>query len=69
MLRAVPGADGATPSAFHVTEMLPAPDELWVHDSAGRYASEFLVHLAHPEANLTSEALAGATAAMTSGAR
>jgi Lantibiotic dehydratase, N terminus len=29
----------------HVTEMLPGPEELWVRDSRGRYASEFLVHL------------------------
>jgi hypothetical protein len=29
----------------HVTEMLPGPDEMWVRDSDGRYATEFLVHL------------------------
>jgi hypothetical protein len=29
----------------HVTEMLPGPDDLWIRDSCGRYASEFLVHL------------------------
>jgi hypothetical protein len=61
MVRAIPGAQG---SAFHVTEMLPAPDELWVHDSAGRYASEFLVHLTHPTSSVTSEARVGATVAM-----
>jgi hypothetical protein len=30
---------------IHVTEMLPGPDHLWIRDSRGRYASEFLVHL------------------------
>jgi hypothetical protein len=25
--------------------MLPGPDDLWVRDEKGRYASEFLVHL------------------------
>jgi hypothetical protein len=63
MLRAFPGAEGSTLVPLHVTEMLPSPDELWVRDSAGRYASEFLVHLGHPEGGMTSEALAGATAA------
>ncbi len=29
----------------HVTEMLPGAADLWVRDSRGRYASEFLVHL------------------------
>lgn len=28
----------------HVTEMLPGPDEMWVRDEGGRYASELLVH-------------------------
>ena len=32
-------------SRVHVSEMLPGPDDLWVRDSRGRYASEFLVHL------------------------
>ncbi len=58
MLRSVPPAAGPrqgdgpaeAPAAFHVTEMLPGPDELWVRDPDGRYASEFLVHLTHPEA-------------------
>lgn len=63
MLRAVPKSESSEPAAFHVTEMLPAPDELWVRDSAGRYASEFLVHLTHPESSVTREALVGATAA------
>ena len=63
MLRAVPGGGGSTPVAFHVTEMLPSPDELWVRDSRGRYASEFLVHLTHPEAGVTGEVLVGSTVA------
>ncbi|HEU4765568.1 MAG TPA: hypothetical protein VFT93_07960, partial [Candidatus Eisenbacteria bacterium] len=29
----------------HVTEMRPAPDDLWVRDGRGHYASEFLVHV------------------------
>jgi hypothetical protein len=33
------------PRTLHVTEMLPAPDEMWVGDARGRYASEFLVHM------------------------
>jgi hypothetical protein len=32
------------PGRVHVTEMLPAPNHLWVRDAAGRYASEFLIH-------------------------
>jgi hypothetical protein len=34
-----------TPEAtLHVVEMLPGPDELWVKDERGRYATEFLLH-------------------------
>jgi len=47
MLRAIP-IPGAEPATVHLTEMLPSPDELWLRDAAGRYASEFLVHFAHP---------------------
>jgi lantibiotic biosynthesis dehydratase-like protein len=65
MLRAVPNAEGSAAATFHVTEMLPAPDELWARDTAGRYASEFLVHLTHPESGAISESLEGTTAAMT----
>ena len=32
-------------AAVHVTEMLPGPEDLWVRDTQGRFASEFLVHL------------------------
>ncbi len=39
-------AKGAAVPILHVTEMLPAPDELWLADGAGRYASEILLHLA-----------------------
>lgn len=38
-------ASPASGGRIHVTEMLPGPDELWVRDFRGRYASEFLVHL------------------------
>jgi hypothetical protein len=33
---------------LEVTEMLPGPEEMWVRDRQGRYASEFLVHLGNP---------------------
>ena len=50
----------SAPWALHVTEMLPAPDELWVRDPAGCYASEFLLHLMHPAAGVaTAEATRG----------
>src|SRR5439155_13734218 len=32
---------------LEITEMLPAPEEIWIADGRGRYASEFLVHLAN----------------------
>ena len=41
-------AAGAAPPTLHVTEMLPAPDELWLADGDGRYASEILLHLSGP---------------------
>jgi hypothetical protein len=31
-----------------VTEMLPGPEELWVRDEGGSYATEFLVQLEGP---------------------
>jgi hypothetical protein len=40
----VPGSGRPAP-VLHATEMLPGPDEMWVRDSAGRYAAEFLVQL------------------------
>ncbi|HEX5045252.1 MAG TPA: lantibiotic dehydratase [Candidatus Polarisedimenticolaceae bacterium] len=39
------GLANDVPAEVHVTEMLPGPDEMWVQDEKGRYASEFLVHL------------------------
>jgi hypothetical protein len=39
------GATAAPNETVHLTEMLPAPDQSWVADARGRYASEFLVHL------------------------
>ena len=41
-------AEGAAVPTLHVTEMLPGPDELWLADGDGRYASEILLHLAGP---------------------
>jgi hypothetical protein len=32
-------------ATLHLTEMLPGPDEMWVGDGRGRYATEFLVQL------------------------
>lgn len=32
-------------ATLHLTEMLPGPDEMWVRDGRGRYATEFLLHL------------------------
>jgi len=43
--RAFGWAAGIPPGRVHVTEMVPGPDDLWVRDPNGRYASEFLVHL------------------------
>jgi len=40
--------DGQAGPALTFTEMLPAPEGLWVGDAAGRYASEFLVQLHGP---------------------
>jgi Lantibiotic dehydratase, N terminus len=45
-----PGPAGVAPPALHVTEMLPAPEEMWVRDERGRYATEFLLHLSGPRA-------------------
>jgi hypothetical protein len=36
------------PPTLHVVEMLPIPEEMWVGDARGHYATEFLVHLAGP---------------------
>jgi hypothetical protein len=35
----------AEPATLHVVEMLPGPDELWVLDERGSYATELLLHL------------------------
>jgi hypothetical protein len=32
-------------STLHLVEMLPGPDEMWVRDGRGRYATEFLLQL------------------------
>ena len=36
---------GDADATLHLTEMLPGPDELFVHDSHGGYATEFLVQM------------------------
>jgi lantibiotic biosynthesis dehydratase-like protein len=43
-----PMAAAEGPPTLHVTEMLPGPDEMWVADERGRYATEFLLHLRGP---------------------
>jgi hypothetical protein len=46
--RALTSAAGAAPPilhTLHITEMLPGPEEMWVRDEQGRYATEFLLHL------------------------
>ena len=52
-LRSFPAGGGARARQLHLTEMLPSPEGLWVSDERGRYASEFLLHLAHPEVAAT----------------
>lgn len=44
--RAMPGEERPE---FFVTEMLPAPDEMWIGDGRGHYAGEFLVQLRNPD--------------------
>jgi len=45
-------ADG--PVVLYVTEMLPRPEDLWVRDESGAYASEFLVQLGGPDLDASS---------------
>jgi len=45
----IPSKEGATPPILHVTEMLPGPDEMWIADERGRYATELLLHLSGPQ--------------------
>lgn len=47
--RAVVTALSDGEAILHVTEMLPGPEELWVRDERGSYATEFLVQLDGPE--------------------
>jgi hypothetical protein len=35
-------------TALHLVEMLPGPDEMWVRDERGSYATELLLHLSGP---------------------
>jgi lantibiotic biosynthesis dehydratase-like protein len=46
----IPNEAGAAPPILHVVEMLPGPEEMWVADGRGRYATEFLLHLSGPAA-------------------
>jgi hypothetical protein len=43
--RAAASPSASPPGRVHVTEMLPGPEDLWVRDPRGRYASEFLLHM------------------------
>jgi len=43
--RAVVKATTDGKAVLHVTEMLPGPEELWVRDGRGSYATEFLLQL------------------------
>ena len=56
LLRALAPAGAEAHPVLHVTEMLPGPDSLWVRDPHGRYASEFLVHVARPAAGAAAAA-------------
>lgn len=42
------GEPAAVIPTLHVTEMLPAPGEMWVQDGRGHYASEILLQLSGP---------------------
>ena len=46
--RALVNAASEDKAVLEVTEMLPGPDELWVRDERGSYASEFLIQLDGP---------------------
>ena len=46
--RAVAHASSEDQGSLYVTEMLPGPEELWVRDASGAYATEFLVQLEGP---------------------
>lgn len=56
--RAVTAVAALGSARLVVTEMLPAPEDLWVRDGAGAYAAEFLVQMAGPESG---EALAASS--------
>lgn len=43
--RALPAPTAGAEAVLFVTEMLPGPEELWVQDASGGYATEFLVQL------------------------
>ncbi len=43
----------AAPTTLHVVEMLPGPEELWVRDERGSYATELLLQLSDGKALLS----------------
>jgi hypothetical protein len=47
--RAVASAAASGEAALHLTEMLPGPEDMWVRDARGSYATEFLVQLGGPD--------------------
>lgn len=47
LLRPMAGGSADPPEELQVTEMLPGPDDLWISDHRGHYATEFLVQLQH----------------------
>lgn len=46
--RFLAGGEAEPPSRFTVAEMLPGPEDSWLRDAAGRYASEFLIQVSGP---------------------
>lgn len=54
LLKRAIAASAGGDAVLTVTEMLPGPEDLWVRDGGGSYASEFLVQLDGPEARPSS---------------
>ncbi len=52
--RAIASGTAGGQAALHVTEMIPGPEDLWVRDGKGSYASEFLVQLGGPDSDISS---------------
>lgn len=54
LMRSLTPSEGETPPTLYASEMLPGPEDLWVADRRGHYASEFLVQMGRepgPEAS------------------